>query len=170
MIQLINNPKTEKYKQFKSFVLSKSFPWFYYGSIEQRGPSSPFLSHTFLLRPGANVGGKKYSVTNSVYIDQMDEVFQEIIDFNNIEVNCIYRMNANVTEPLKNIERVPTHTDHVFPHHNMLIYLTDADGATVCGEEMHDPQEDDIIIFDGKEHFHYYPTEKRRVVLVATYV
>ena len=169
MIQL-NNPKTEKYKQFKSFVLSKEFPWFYYQSIEKHGPSSPFLSHTFLLRPATNIGGKKYPVVNSAYIEQMCEIFQEITDFNNIEVNCIYRLNANVTEPLKNIERVPTHVDHVFPHHNMLIYLTDADGATVYGEEMHNPQEDDIIIFGGGKHFHYYPTEKRRVVLVVTYV
>jgi hypothetical protein len=170
MIQL-KNPKTEKYNKFKTFVLSKNFPWFYYES-SVKGKPNPFFSHGFLIRPNdyLHTGGKKYPITNSVYVDHMEEVFQEIADFNGIEVNCIYRMNANVTEPLKNVERSSIHCDHPFPHNNMLIYLTDTDGATVCGDDVHNPQEDDIITFDGKNHFHYYPREKRRVVLVVTYV
>ena len=170
MIQL-KNPKTEKYNKFKTFVLSQNFPWFYYES-SVIGKPQPFFSHGFLLRPNdllMNTGGKKYPITNSVHVDHMEEVFQEIADFNNIGVNCIYRMNANVTEPLKNVERSSIHVDHYFPHKNMLIYLTDAGGKTVVDNESHNPREDDIIIFEGEKHSHYYPREKRRVVLVVTY-
>ena len=170
MIQL-KNPKTEKYNKFKTFVLSQNFPWFYYES-SVIGKPQPFFSHGFLIRPNDHLhtGGKKYPISNSVHVDHMEEVFQEIADFNNIGVNCIYRMNANVTEPLKNVERSSSHVDHYFHHENMLIYLTDAGGKTVVGNDSHNPREDDIIIFGGEPHFHYYPREKRRVVLVATYV
>ena len=79
-------------------------------------------------------------------------------------------MNVNLTYPIPGVKQSPPHVDHPFPHKNMLIYLTDAGGKTVIGNDSHNPREDDIIIFGGEEHFHYYPQQKNRIVLVVTYV
>ena len=56
-----------------------------------------------------------------------------------------------------------------FPHKNMLIYLNDSDGDTVCGNDRYSPKEDAIIEFEG-EHYHYLPSKDKRVVLVVTYI
>ena len=76
-----------------------------------------------------------------------------------------------MTQPLVNAKTSPPHIDHRegFEHKNMIIYLSDAVGDTIVGEHSPSPQEDDIIIFGGEKHFHYFPSETRRVVLVMTY-
>ena len=53
---------------------------------------------------------------------------------------------------------------------NLLIYLTNAGGKTVVGDEYHDPREDDVITFGGDEHYHYTPEKERRIVIVATFI
>ena len=61
------------------------------------------------------------------------------------------------------------HVDHDFPHKNLLIYLTDAGGKTIVGNESHDPKEDDIIMFPGLMHCIETSHTKDRVVLVVTF-
>ena len=51
----------------------------------------------------------------------------------------------------------------------MLVYLTDAGGRTIVENEYFDPREDNVIVFCGK-HYYYLPTEKRRIVFVATFI
>ena len=46
MIQVLENPITSNYLQFKDIVLSPSFPWLYSFSTKM-----PFYSHVFLDRP-----------------------------------------------------------------------------------------------------------------------
>ena len=77
-------------------------------------------------------------------------------------------MNAVAPSDKRNIISVP-HEDHEYPHKNMLIYLTDAGGSTFVEGEEFAPEEDDVIIFEGI-HWHELPKQKRRVVLVMTYI
>ncbi len=175
MIRLLQNPKTKEYQHFKSFILSSEFTWFRFQStlIDSNHTFDAFFGHTILVAPNvpdSNQYRPRYSKSNSPYIDNCEYVINQIIEFNNLDVSYILRMNVNLTYPIPGVKQSPPHVDHPFPHKNMLIYLTDAGGETVVGNESHNPREDDIIIFGGEEHFHYYPQQKNRIVLVVTYV
>ena len=81
--------------------------------------------------------------------------------------------NNNAVSPQPEVKTGYPHTDHEYPHYNLLLYFTDAGGDTFRMErdykyENYTPKEDDCIIFDGV-HFHETPKEKRRVVFVCTY-
>ena len=89
--------------------------------------------------------------------------------YNNIDIDMIYRMCANCVHPTEKNIPGPEHVDHLFPHKNLIVYLTNfKGGATCCGGETYNGKEDDIITFEGTHNF-YPPVDNRRVVLVATY-
>ena len=97
----------------------------------------------------------------------------DILEANRIRLNMIFRMHLNAVSPQSKILTGLPHTDHEYPHYNLLMYFTDAGGETFVQDgqysfESYDPQEDDCVIFDGT-HYHETPKEKRRVVLVVTY-
>jgi len=97
----------------------------------------------------------------------------DIFKANRIKLNMIFRMHLNAVNPQSKILTGLPHTDHDYPHYNLLMYFTDAGGETFVQDgqysfESYDPQEDDCVIFDGV-HYHETPKEKRRVVLVVTY-
>ena len=175
----LQNPKLPNYTNLKEFILGDNFPWFYnkhfvykenkdhYIESDEKFSDISFYTHSFLNRPKHT--GEKYPTANSPHVGAVSEVLNSIFAVNDIEVNCIYRMNANLLHPSKTEEKTLVHVDHSFPHKNLLIYLTDAGGKTVCGEDVHDPKEDDIIIFEGK-HYNFLPENNRRIVIVATYI
>ena len=177
-MKILKNPKTINYKQFKSLVLSENFSWH---EISQRMPGSTdthsFMSHTFLARP---VYHKRYSTVQSSSIDLCYRVLMEIFEFNQIDINYIYRMNANKTYPDSgNGDKCAhMHVDHSWNHNNILVYLTNSGGKTIVPRigksrfisRFHNPKEDDIIQFGGSFHTHEYPKKDPRVVLVATYI
>ncbi len=163
MIELLENPCTPEYRDFKSLVLSDDFPWFY-----EKNPKDnfSFYSHVLIERPHDD---RRYPISTSQFTDLANDVFNDIINYNNLQVDCIYRMNINAVHPwFYNPDTTATHLDHDFPHKNFLLYLTDAGGDTICEGQCHEPIEDDAIIFEG-EHCHRFPLRDRRVVLVATY-
>lgn len=157
----IQNPLTDEYYQLKELVLGKEFPWFH-----EKNPRDDFYfySHVFLERPNPR---SLFPAVRSEYVDLFHTVIQQIFEHNDIPIDIIYRMNANAVDAGKGFTHA--HTDHDFPHQNLIIYLTDAGGETIvkgCASEA--PVEDDIVIFSGI-HYHKMPKKKRRVVLVATY-
>ena len=92
-----------------------------------------------------------------------------IVDLIMDHFNMMVRFSENSTHPEQKYIKTSLHTDHDFPHKNMLIYLTDAGGNTFVEDEKFAPEEDDVIIFEGL-HWHQLPKHKRRVVLVMTYI
>lgn len=183
MIKQLDNPKTDRYLECKQFILGSNFPWFHNTEfVHSDSPSTEklkesntdinaynnisFLSHDFLTRP---LPGRKYPVVNSQHAILCYTVLEEIFEHNEIDINCIYRMNANMVYPSSGIQETIPHTDHTFQHKNILVYLTDSGGETKCGDSRFDPKEDDIIIFEGIHNF-VLPKQKPRVVLVATYI
>ncbi len=181
MKQLIN-PKTDSYNEAKEFILGAFFPWYWnahfvykthddavaldYYREGKGGQDVPFLTHAFLNRPKP---GEMHPTVNSKYASGFRNVLNEIFDYNNIDVKLIYRMNANLMQAVVGYTRTFSHVDHPFPHKNLIIYLTNVGGDTVCGKERHRPQEDDIITFEGV-HYNMLPKKGRRIVLVATYL
>jgi hypothetical protein len=171
----LKNPKTDTYNRFKDLVLSQNFSWFRWsetiegGSQLQKGYEDfPFLSHRFLTRP---LNSCLYSQINSEYVEHMQQVFREIADFNGLDPQIIYRMNANAVHPTENNLPSPVHVDHTFPHNIMIIYLTDPQGgSTIVEGKEYMANEDDVLIFDGKPHCVRPPRKDIRIVLVITFL
>ena len=169
MITKLENPKTENYLNFKSFVLSGEFPWFYSSGTldEEECNDVPFFGYSFLARSG----NPNYCTSPSPYTNEVSNLFLEILFHNNIDIHLFYRMNANLVMPTSSPISTLPHTDHDYPHHNMIVYLTSSGGPTIVEGERFFPEEDDVIIFDGSlTHFHKTPLNKRRIVLVSTFL
>jgi hypothetical protein len=174
LITQLNNPKTQSYLQFKNFVLSLVFPWYWNSSI-----GSPHLDtegyhnlghygHVFLERP--EQVRNRIPRQSSEHLDKVSDVIAEILQFNTIELNSFLRISANCVHSSNEILNSTPHVDHEFDHKNILLYLTSAGGSTVVGDEVFNPNEDDVIIFGGETHYMQTPEKDRRVVLVATFV
>lgn len=174
MFTRLQTPDTHEYYNLKRLVLGVDFPWYYNNSSTHSGKEGDlsFYSHVVLGGPVppnvAMPGQKRYSVVKSSFIDSFDVVVDQIFDLNNIPVNVVHRINANAVYPVKGNLLSEPHKDHEFPHKNLLVYLTDAGGDTICEGESFTPCEDDIVTFEGL-HWMVPPKEKRRVVLVVTY-
>ena len=190
----LNNPKTDTYRQFKNYVLGSGFPWFWIDDTlglkesesidsypdltdEQRssGKFGTFgmFTHTFLKRPGTPDPQSQsrlfYPASEGDNTKGINAILCEIFQHNNIKLNVIYRISTNAVFPQKRIISCLPHIDHEYPHKNLLIYFTNAGGETFIEGEPFDPKEDDIISFEGM-HWHNTPIDKRRVVLVVTYL
>ena len=174
----LQNPKTEVYFNLKNHFISKWFPWYYHKSTLPEGSEVddghdefPFFSYEILTRPGCN--GDLYSKVNGPeFIDDVNSFFSEVCFFNGIDPKTILRINVNLTIPTEKNLPSPLHTDHNFPHKNMLVYITPThDGHTIVDGIEHPMDEDSILIFDGSLlHCHLPPTTDRRIVLVITYI
>lgn len=205
--KFLDNPKTHNYIKFKDLVLSKSFPWFRVETIQGKVmvddkicyvPPTPYitesdlppdcailkldenfdnysyLSHKFLQKPEDSC---LYSKENSDYVGYIHQIFREIADFNELDPQVIYRMNANAVYPTEKKLPSPLHVDHNFPHKNMLVYLTDPQGGSTIVEDEDTnrkeylAKEDDVLFFDGQSaHCARPPSKDVRVVLVFTFL
>ena len=171
----LKNPKTDTYNKFKDLVLSHDFSWFRWsktmeGESElQKGHDDyPFLSHIFLCRPDEFC---LYPHPQSEHVELIEKVFREIADFNGLDPQVIYRMNANAVYPTEKNLPSPIHVDHLFDHKNMVIYLTNPQGgSTIVEGKEYLAKEDDVILFDGKPHCARPPFKDIRIVLVYTFL
>ena len=176
-IQELKNPKTDAYLKLKGFILSNEFSWYWNGTsthLPEDGDkyfNVPFLSHIFVKRPEETF--RKIPEQPSPISFHVAEVLLEILAHNNIDVNFFLRMNANCVLPFKKVISSVPHVDHYYPHKNLLVYLTDAGGKIFAGNDVYDPKEDSVIIFDGVKHYMQTPEQTslhvRRVCLIATF-
>mgnify|MGYP001242076376 FL=1 len=205
--KFLDNPKTHNYTKFKDLVLSKSFSWFRVETLQGKVmvdnkvcyvPPTPYitesdlppdcailkldenfdnysyLSHKFLQKPEDS---RLYSTPNSEYVEYIHQIFKEIADFNDLNPQVIFRMNANAVYPTEKKLPSPLHVDHNFPHKNMLIYLTDPQGGSTIVEDEDTnlkeylAKEDDVLMFDGQSaHCAIPPSKDVRIVLVITFL
>ena len=183
-INQLLNPKTPDYIQLKTEVNSVYFPWFWNPSATPDLTASDgfadlgFYRHTILDAPSDFHGNPtNYSPNDSYYPTQRttetliaatNKVLIDILYINRIKVLTFYRMSINCVHPTVDNKLTVPHNDHLFPHKNILIYLSDADGGeTICEGDKFLGKEDDIIMFEGI-HNHRPPLKNRRLVLVAT--
>ena len=112
LASILKNPKTDKYLQFKKFILSKEFAWRYNISTNM-----DFYSHVFLQRPELN----GYSESHSKWTNQNLIVMSELMDYNGLYKDLPYfflRSNANATHPDAGHQYSDPHIDH--PNKNPL--------------------------------------------------
>ena len=169
MIQVLNNPCTINYHNFRNIVLDYNFDWHWQQSTyanESDTPGHihmPFYGHTFLVRPedsGFTQVGSKYHIA-------CRDVLSEIINSNNLFHKYFFlRAAANCIHPDEGIQISEPHIDHDFQHYNLLVYL-EGDGDTIVEGERYSPKNHDVILFQGS-HYMTRPTRGRRVVLICT--
>lgn len=173
MIQELSNPLTNTYSLLKDQVLSSDFPWYFIPTTVKdenaKYASSPYFSHAVIKAPK---NPNLYPTVSSACSELCNTLLQEISILNNIEINCVIRINFNLTLPLSKKHTEP-HYDHNFSHKNLLVYLNSSDGDTIIyknGNEIsYSPKEDSVILFEGL-HYHYLPSISRRVVMITTFV
>jgi len=178
MFTRLETPDTGDYFSLKELILGPHFGWSHNAKATPYMENTPsyqdlsFYSHAFLHGPSPRHG--LYSKANSEFLPNVETVVGQIFELNNVKVDVVYRINANAVHPVEgNVLTVP-HTDHQFPHKNMLIYLTNVGGDTIvfddAGKKHHfTPVEDDIVTFEGL-HCMVPPKKGRRVVIVVTYL
>ena len=164
---------SDLYKEVKELVLSPDFPWHWHDKaynddeVTEGRTNFGFFSHVVLERPGYTYLTPKI---NSDHFPLFHDLFVEICRDNNIDPKVIYRINANLTTESPHNKCGPDHTDHDFPHKNMLIYLTGTHGGlTKVGNTNYSCMPNEAIVFEGV-HAHMEPTSGRRVVLVYTFL
>ena len=169
MIKVLKNPKTDKFYELKNLILSPNFPWYYQYSTGEEEEVEGHMhmegyGHAFFVRPETH----KFTKIDSSYSTACRDVLVEIIDNNNLFDNYFFlRAAANCIHSNQGIQLSIPHVDHNFPHYNLIVYLTDTGGETFVENEVHDPKEDDVILFTG-QHYLKRPIKDRRILLVAT--
>ena len=170
----LKNPLTINYQELKRNILGTEFPWYWTNQIDirpgqkdvNRYDNFPVYTHSFLHKPNSEFF---YSQEKDANCQLFHAVVIEILEYNNINIDIIYRMAANCVHPTEKNLYGPVHTDHDFYHKNLLVYLNNFEGGTTwCEGKTYNGKEDDIISFEGKHNFSP-PLKDRRVVLVATY-
>ena len=165
MITQLANPHTQTYRRFKSDVMSSAFPWNYFHGD---GASPAHYYHTILARPGFEEA--LMPTQQSDWLNIANKVLLEIFMANDVKVKSVLRMVVNCTHETDG-HTTPLHMDHNFETNNIVVYLNQFEcGATNVEGDSHNPQEDDIIIFDGFHSIEQPCNGTRRVVLVATYL
>jgi hypothetical protein len=115
-IKEIKNIIPEKYNKLIHFIQSNNFPW-YWGK-ESTTSDFPFHFYVVLRRKETGVEPR----INSELYQEFIDMFEDIAKKNNIQYSEIYRICLNST--LYNPEKIgDPHTDHTYPHKNLLIYL-----------------------------------------------
>ena len=170
MINRLKNPRFYYYQQMKELFTGPNLSWSYSQDLQFEQPPEghqrmPFMSHNILIRP-EHIG---YPTKASPYFNMVCFALKEILEFNDIKIKGLYRINANLTFPTAPLLPSIPHVDHDFPHENILIYLNDTGGDTVVDGEHYSPHEDDVITFGGEKHYMYPPEKGGRIVIVATY-
>jgi hypothetical protein len=123
------------------------------------------LSHSFIKRPEQI----RYPTEQCDGARFAHDVVQEILNYNDITLYCIYRLNLNMVFPQAGNQQTPVHVDHPWPHDNIIIYFSN-EGKTILENDEHDPKEDDVIIFPGLPHCQEIPKNDMRMILIATCV
>ena len=165
MITQLANPHTQTYRRFKSDVMSSAFPWNYFHGD---GASPAHYYHTILARPGFEEA--LMPTQQSDWLNIANKVLLEIFMANDMKVKSVLRIVVNCTHETDG-HTTPLHMDHNFETNNIVVYLNQFEcGATNVEGDSHNPQEDDIIIFDGFHSIEQPCNGTRRVVLVATYL
>jgi len=180
MITELKNPLTEEYKNLKKLVISPYLPWFYLNkTTDSKNKDISFFSHALLSRPVHEIDGRKFPAipeSNSDYFLKCYFILKEILDFNSVSFEVMYRMNINLTLHSELKESI-AHTDLNLPHKVVIIYLNAfSKGRTIVlgGDKQKfysNPKEDAVIMFDGKlGHYQECPDiHEKRIVMVANF-
>jgi|TARA_R100000455_G_C6267453_1_gene122794 hypothetical protein len=171
-----NNFLEEKHKKhIDEIILSDKFPWYNINASITKDYKhftsvKPFLSHCILERKETRLEDIYKSNQNKFSLSVLDAFCSK----HKIKVNEVFRMDINLTYN-NGFEKCDTHEDHEFEHKQLLVYLNDCD-KTLCtviedeGKKIKiEPVKFKGVCFESKPHYHFFPKQGIRVVLVITF-
>ena len=91
------------------------------------------------------------------------------------KIKNIFRCAINTTFFNGKVDRVPAHVDHNYKHRQLLLYLDDSSGETVILDKKNKPykivrpEKFKAVSFDSVPHYHYFPINSVRRVVVYTF-
>jgi len=162
---------------FESLTLDNEyFPWYWKGKTTYNGHR--FLGHTLVCRD-------TQKIHSSFWEDIVKPEFERLLDKNNLNLKEVLRAAINLTTHFGDKDSEP-HTDHDFPHYNMIIYCNDSEGDTVLytkvDKEDEDkvylrqslrisPEKNKVIIFDGTIYHAQgiIPADVWREIIIITF-
>lgn len=213
IIKVLKNPMSMRYRELKNFLVNEPIRWMFHESTvnaDQKkkgiisvkdlsyfdlGTDSRFFSHPFLLRstrdvPYSYLPGVEDKNYEKQTLQLVLEASRDILEANGHTLGCAYRASANLLLGEEEESWSPAHIDHIFPHKNLLIYLTSpTKGGTLrVYEDKYDPdnhnpkfekyeeftpREDDAVIFDGENYHSSIPSlikGEKRICVIVTFV
>lgn len=170
MFIIDNNFLSEESRCFiEKNILGHSFPYYYSANTIHNPPdNNPYMSNDIVKRPEERALGE---TVTSPYANDFLRILKDFVDKNNIEVKEVLRASVNITFA-GNTDRCPTHTDHPYPHDQLLVYLNDCldkEACTVIGDVKISPEKYKGVCFKSAPHYMIFPKKGARVVAVYTF-
>tara|TARA_A100001391_G_scaffold69021_1_gene44146 strand:+ start:190 stop:747 length:558 start_codon:yes stop_codon:yes gene_type:complete len=182
--QILQNPLTQDYLDFKRHVLSEDFQWNYRNTTSpldefdrEKYTANTMYQHRIVQGPSRNCDRPLPDIQSHL-VGNAETIVKQILAHNDIQLNFIFRMVVNSIWYSDGKPSVP-HVDHEeYNHKNLIVYLNqfekgnidviDDDGSV----HTYKPNEDDVITFTHKYHSIHQPSpaDDRRVAFVATYL
>ena len=165
---------TDEQKEIiKEETLGVNFPW-YWNTDQVKGDGVGYFAHHLVVRPETAIN--KIPIKNSVSFDFFKSILDTWCKKHNIEYEQILRMSINCVFPHKKA-KCNIHTDHDFPHTQLIVYLTDSPTSrtVLLGKGREVLKEIEPVQFKGlsfpkMEHYCKFPTEDgRRIIVVYTF-
>tara|TARA_R100000988_G_C4005142_1_gene171996 strand:+ start:2343 stop:2864 length:522 start_codon:yes stop_codon:yes gene_type:complete len=152
-------------------ILGKYFPWYFQPDSQEPNGEKPYFGHAVLQRPDLREPGEHFKSSHGEFCV---DVLNNFCKNNNIKYKEIYRINFNL-DINNGYDICNIHEDHTFAHNQLLVYLNNCDSSLCTVIKNKDkeikikPEKFKGISFPKNLHYHYFPKQGRRVVLVMTY-
>lgn len=164
---------SENKKFINEKILGNEFPYFKNPTLATASDKSVFLTHVLLIRPEKRP--TKEHINSIYYLDCL-EIVKSFFKKFKIKHKEILRLCVNYTYN-NGSNKCLVHQDHEFPHKQLIIYLneTDPSSKTIILDKNNKvlkkitPEKNKGVCFDNKPHYHFYPKQGERIVLVATF-
>ena len=161
MLKKLHNPCIDAYKEIKKIIFQRTFNWHYADS----GTGLDYYIHVLLHRH--EIMKVSYVEDHRLWNNVM-YVVNNILEVNNFTKNYFYlRAAVNSVHSNIGIQKGEMHHDHYSAHQNIILYLSNVGGRTFVEDEEFEPQEDDVLLFEGL-HCMERPKKGRRVAVICT--
>jgi len=146
---------------------------FKYGAVSGSKKKDFYFEHCIIERKETVNSDNRYQ---SIHTENFLRIFSYIFSKLKIKEAEIYRAAINLTVN-NSVNRCQTHYDHDYPHKQILVYLNNPDinSKTIILNKKNKklkevtPRKNKAILFDYLPHYHFYPKNGYRLVLVITF-
>jgi len=161
---------SEEQKEFLNLFCSQksSIPFYWRPNAAKENDNGHHFIHNII-----NKDTGYYNNPNKIYFEKILNSFAKEQKF---KIKEIFRCAINYTFYNGKIDKVPVHIDHIYKHKQLLIYLNDSTGDTVVLDKKEKPlkiikpEKFKGVCFNCLPHYHYFPINGIRKVLVYTFL
>ena len=163
-------------KLINKVLYSESTPWFLQPYAEDKNKFNPLFTHSIIRRPEVRDEGEVFN-SNPEHRGIFMHLLTKFCKNNNYKLDEMLRCAINISF-WNDTQKCEIHSDHIFPHCQLLICLNDTDpnSETVILDDDKKtellrvkPKKYKGIYFENKPHYHYYPRSGYRAMLVYTF-